>query len=193
MKNKMKTNVGYKSLLMIFALVGLSLTSCDNKDDGTPVPVKTEDVNGIYSGKVTTTQGTAKNEATISFTANKNVITFDELPVKEIVQSVVKDAAKAEVALKTIGKVKYELNYTPALNKAKTAIELTFAPKTLEIKVPVDGATKNVVVTFSSPQKGVYKSKSLKFELSADKITSDGAAVTPYTAVKYSFPNFLKK
>lgn len=189
----MKTNLRYKTLVIMFALVGLSLTSCDNKDDGTPVPVKTEDVNGIYSDKVTTIQGTTKNEATISFTANKNVITFDELPVKEIVRSVVKDAVKAEAALKKIGKVKYELNYTPALNKAKTAVELTFAPKTLEIKVPVDGATKNVVVTFSSPQKGVYKNKSLKFELSADKITSDGVAVTPYTAIKYSFPNFLKK
>ncbi|KAF5290316.1 hypothetical protein FQR65_LT20643 [Abscondita terminalis] len=143
----MKTNVRIQKFVNdVCFLRAFHVIPCDNRDDGTPVPVKTDDVNGIYS-------------------ANKNVITFDELPVKEIVRSVVKDAAKAEAALKTIEKVKF----------------------------PVDGATKNVVVTFSSPQKGVYKSKTLKFDLTADKITSDGAAVAPYTAVKYSFPNFLKK
>lgn len=190
MKNLKKIS----GLLLLFSCLAITFASCDDDDDNnTPLPqVKVEDVIGNYSGKLLTTQGKTSHEVTATFSATKDIITFTELPVKEIVTSVIKDATKAEAALKELGKVKYELNYTAALTSAKTAVELTFAPKALEIQLPVDGAKKKVVVTFTAKQKGVYttagKDKTLKLEFTAEKISVDGTNLTPLDAIKYEAP-----
>lgn len=193
-KQKMKNLKKISGLLFLFSCLAITFTSCDNDDDNnTPQPqVKVEDVIGNYSGKLLTTQGKTSNEASVTFAATKDIITFTELPVKQIVTSVVKDATKAEAALKALGKVKYELNYTAALTSAKTAVELTFTPKALEIQLPVDGAKKKVIVTFTAKQKGLYtiigKDKTLKLELIAEKISVDATDLTPLDAIKYEVP-----
>jgi hypothetical protein len=179
-------------MAVLLAFVSISLISCKNDDD--PEPVKLEDVNGNYKGKIIITQGGNKTEAAISFAAKNKVITFTEFPIKEIVKSVVKDPVKTAAAIIALGKIKYDLDYTPVLNNGNNAVELTFAPKTLELQIPVDGVNKKAVVTFTVKQKGFYigQNRSLKFDLAADKITVDGTILNPYEIIKYDFPYSVK-
>lgn len=174
--------------LLLVGCLALSFASCSKDDDKTPASLKVEDVNGNYTGKLITEQNKVKSENTIEFTAIREVITVPDLPVKEIVTSIVKDPKKVETILKDLGKVTYSLDYTSALSATKTSISLTFAPKALEIQLPVDGAKKKVVVTFTAKAAGTYANdKTLKFVLTAEKIVVDGAALTPYDVVTYDF------
>lgn len=194
MKNLKKIS----GLFLLFSCLAITLGSCSKDDDPQPQPpINVKDVNGSYSGKLKTVQGKKTNEAAVTFTAKDSVITFTELPVKEIVYAVAGDSLKAEEALKAIGKVKYSLNYTPTLTKTKTSVELAFSPKLLELQIPVDEAKKKVAVTFVAKEKGLYTTvgndKALKFELVAEKIMVDSTALSPYEAIKYEFPLSKKK
>lgn len=180
-------------MAVLVAVVSLSLMSCI--DDGPEiVPVKLEDVNGNYKAKLIVTQGNNKIEKVADFKAKKDTVTFLDFPVKEIVKSVVIDPAKTESALAAIGKVKYNLNYTSSINANHNVVELIFAPKTLEIQIPVDGAIKKTVVTFIAKEKGFYvgQNRAMQFGLEAEKITVDGVLLNPYEMIKYDFPYCVK-
>ncbi|MDM1086543.1 DUF4840 domain-containing protein [Myroides odoratimimus] len=194
----MKKSIKFKAILIVFSLIGLGLTSC-SKDDDIIKPnkkVKVEDVYGSYSGKAITSQDKVKNEKNVNFSAKAGVISFTELPVKEIVSTVVGDSKKTEEALKALGKVKYNLDYKAALNKNSTAVELTFVPKALELKVPVDGKVKNVKVIFSAKDKGIYvsgKSNVVKFGFTVSELTIDEVLESRLVPINYAFPASVKK
>lgn len=196
----MKKFVSFKALSVLFILLSFtfSIISCRDDDDKpktNPDALKIEDVNGDYTGKVVISKGTVNGETNVIFSAQKNIINFTEFPMKEIIASVISDPVKAGQALTAIGKVKYELNYTSALNKEKKEVELTFSPNELTLQVPIEGVSKKVVVTFVPAKKGVFtkgKTQNLNFELEATKITVEGTAVNPYDKIKYNFP-MLKK
>lgn len=194
----MKKAIRIKSFLVVLGLVSAGFASCHKSDDNEQPNqiVKVEDVNGNYSGKVITTQGKTKNEINTTFTAKDKVINYVDLPVKEIVGTAVKDAKKAEEAIKKMGKIKYDLDFTAALTSTKTAVELTFAPKALDLKIPVDNKTIDVKAIISAKQKGVYthnRTRNLKYELSVDKIIVSGTEEAKFEAIKYSFPLSIKK
>lgn len=178
--------------VVFFALVAFSLTSCS--DDYEPIPVKLEDVNGNYKARLFTSQGNIKSEKTVEFSVKKDTVIFNDFPIREIVKNVVTDPVKAEAALTALGKVKYKLNYKSSLNTANNVVELNFAPKTLVLPIPVDGATKNTVVKIVAQQKGFYvgQDRSLRFGIVAEKITVDGVDKTPYEVIKYDFPYCMK-
>lgn len=181
-------------MAVLIGFVSLSLLSCNNNDGPEVVPVKLQDVLGNYKGKLITRQGNNKAETIVVFTAKKDTIKFTDLPVKEIVKSVVKDPVKTEAALTAIGKVKYNLNYAATINTNYNVLELAFTPKTLTLQIPVDGTVKNTVVTFAAKEKGFYvrQDNGMKFGLVVDKITVDGAVLTPYEIIKYDFPYCIK-
>ncbi|RKS96482.1 DUF4840 domain-containing protein [Chryseobacterium defluvii] len=186
-----------KKLIVLKAVVAvlflsLFLISCE--DDYEPIPVKLEDVNGNYKGKLITSQGNIQSEKIINFTAKKDTVKFAEFPIREIVKTVIQDPVKTEAALVAIGKVKYNLDYTTKINTANNVIELTFAPKTLQFQIPVDGVNKNTVVTIAAKQKGYYVGQdfSLRFGLVAEKIVVDGLIIDPFTTIKYDFPYCIK-
>ncbi|MCT4327727.1 DUF4840 domain-containing protein [Chryseobacterium indologenes] len=187
-------NLKALSLLVILFAIPFVVTSCRNDDnDNKPNPgvLKVEDVNGNYTGKAGVSKGTVNAETNVSFTAQKNVISFSEFPIKEIIYSVINDATKADQAIAKLGKVKYDLNYVAALSKDKKAVELTFSPKELIIQVPVDGVNKKVAVTFVSLKKGIFtkaKTQNLNFELEANKITVEGTAINPFEDIRYNLP-----
>ncbi|MCC9044350.1 DUF4840 domain-containing protein [Myroides sp. M-43] len=192
----MKKIVGINAFLMMFSLIGLTSCSSDDNEVYFDMPVKLEDVNGDYSGKVVTSQGEAKNEGNIAFVVGDSIISFDELPVNEIIGSVIEDKEAAKAAIEALGKVEYDLNFTSNLNESSTAVELAFEPEVLEVVVPVEGGEKKIVATFKTEHKGVYTSNrvnSLKFEIIVDKITVDGVDLNPYEVIKYSFPLSIKK
>lgn len=181
-------------MALLIGFVSLSLISCNNDNGPDIPPVKLQDVIGNYKGRLITSQGNNKAEAVISFAVKKDTIKFTDLPVKEIVKAVVKDPVKTEAALTAIGKVKYNLNYTGAINTSYNAVELTFSPKTLQINIPMDGAIKTTIVTFAAKEKGFYvgQNYAMKFGLVAEKITVDGVALSPYEVIKYDFPYCIK-
>jgi len=191
----MKNLVNGKTLLSLMAVIGLFLTSCD-KDDAPQTPAaQASDVKGDYSGKVSATQGTTKKEYTSTFAVRDTLVAFDNFPITEIVAAVVKDTAKTSAAVKALGNVKYNLKYTGKVNTAKDGVDLTFAPKTLEIEIPVDAAKKKAVITFKTAGTGLYtsKGKTLKFALEAEKIVVDGTQLAPFTTIKYEIPSLVKK
>lgn len=189
----MKKNAALKAITVLF--LGIGFVACDKDEDPAPVEVKLTDVNGDFTGKLGITQGTKKAEVTTQVTAKDSLLTFAEFPVRQAVFAVIKDSVKTEAALTTLGKVKYVLNYTGKVNAGKTAVDLTFAPKALEMQVPVNGANKKVIVTFEAKTAGAYtaKGKVLKVDMEAVKITVDGTQVTPFDKIVYSLPAFTKK
>lgn len=179
------------AILLVFT--GFTFYSCNNDGPEIP-PVKLDDVKGNYKGRLITIQGNVKTEKIKDFKVKKDTIAFAEFPVDEIVKTVVKDPVKAEAAIKAIGKVKYDLKYTASVNTSSNALELLFAPKVMEIGIPVDGVTKKTEVTLVAKQKGFYVGLdgSLRFALIADKITVDGTVLAPYEAINYNFPFCVK-
>jgi len=195
-KNNVMKKFTVPQFLMVFLIVltGFILSACNNDNGPDIPPVKMEDIKGNYKGKLITVQGSVKTEKIQAFTAKKDTITFAEFPIGEIVKNVIKDPAKAETALKTMGKVKYDLNYKATINTASNVLELVFTPKVLELKIPVDGANKNTKVTLVAKQKGFFvgMDQSLRYAIVAEKITVDGTDLTPYEAINYNFPFCIK-
>ncbi|MGE8554992.1 MAG: DUF4840 domain-containing protein [Chryseobacterium jejuense] len=178
---------------ILMVITGFTLYSCSV--DGPEIrPVKLEDVNGDYKGRLITIQGDNRTEKIKNFKAKKDTIMFSEFPVDEIVKTVVKDPVKAEEAIKAIGKVKYEIKYTASVNAVNNVVELSFAPTPLVIQIPVDGVTKKTEVGLIAKQKGFYVGMdgSLRFALTAEKITVDGTILAPYEAINYNFPFCVK-
>jgi hypothetical protein len=73
-------------------------------------------------------------------------------------------------------------------------VELVFAPEALELQIPVDGVNKKTVVTFTAKQKGFYvgMDRSLRYALTAEKITVDDTLLAPYEVIDYNFPFCVK-
>ncbi|MDR6459912.1 hypothetical protein J2786_003035 [Chryseobacterium vietnamense] len=181
-------------MTVLMVLAGLALFSCNDNDGPDIPPVKMEELPGNYKGKLIIVQGNIKREGVKDFKVKKDTISFAEFPISDIVKTVVKDPVKAENALKTMGKVKYDIKYAAVINTANNVIELTLAPKAMELQIPVDGVNKKTVVEFVSKQKGYYvgMDRTLRYALTADKITVDGTLVTPYDVIDYNFPFCIK-
>lgn len=179
------------AVLMVW--VGFTLSSCNNDGPEIP-PVKLEEMSGNYKGKLITVQGNNRKESVRDFKVKKDTIMFAEFPINEIVKTVVKDPAKTEAAIKAMGKVKYDLKYTATINTASNVVELTLAPKTLELQIPVEGVNKKTIVTLTAKQKGFYvgMDRSLRFGVTAEKITVDGTLLAPYEVIDYNFPFCIK-
>lgn len=156
--------------------------------------MKVEDVRGDYKGRLITVQGNVRTEKVKDFKVKKDTITFADFPVNEIVKTVVKDPVKAEAAIKAVGKVKYDVKYTATVNEANNVLELSLAPKILEIRIPVDGVTKRAEVLMTAKQKGYYVGLdgAMRFSLKAEKITVDGTELAPYETIDYNFPFCVK-
>jgi hypothetical protein len=185
-------------MFVILLAVPFVLASCSN-DDELPKPdsvtISFDDLNGDYTGKASISQGTVNGETAVAFSAKKNLISYSEFPMKEIVYAVIPDPAKANQALTAIGKIKYDLDYTAVLYQYKKEIELNLLPKELTVQVPVDGVSKKVVITFTASKKGLFtkqNTQNMNFELLAGKITVEGTAVNPFNPIKYNF-QMLKK
>ncbi|KYH06152.1 MULTISPECIES: DUF4840 domain-containing protein [Chryseobacterium] len=181
-------------ITVLMVLVGFTLYSCNDNEGPDIPPVKIENLPGNYKGKLIIVQGNIKREGVKDFKVKKDTISFAEFPISEIVKTVVKDPVKAENAIKTLGKVKYDVKYAAVINTANNVIELTLTPKTMELQIPVDGVNKKTVVEFVSKQKGYYVGldQTLRYALTAEKITVDGTVVTPYEVIDYNFPFCIK-
>ncbi|SHL89008.1 DUF4840 domain-containing protein [Myroides odoratimimus] len=187
-----------KMFTILFSLVGISFTSCISDDNNVEPnkPVKIGDVVGSYSGKAFTLQGKWMNEQNTIFKINDSLIVFDNLPVRELVGSLVKDARKTEEILNKMDKVKYDLAYTSVIDETGTALILTMNPKELKFTIPMDDNKQDVVAHITTKYKGVYVSNRydmVKFEWIVDKLTVDGKEDKDFVEVKYFFPGSVKR
>lgn len=193
MKRAKRINV----FLVLFSLAGLVSCSTDDNSMVYPdKPVEVKDVEGSYKAQVITVQGRIMNEANTAFVVKDSVMSFESLPVREIVSAIVKDKKELDKTIHELGKVKYEVEFTAKLNETKTIVELTLTPKPLELNVPVDGVDKKVIATFTAEKKGIYKSNRvdfLRFEFNANRLSIDGTDLSTFETVKYSFPLAVKQ
>lgn len=192
----MKRAKKISAFLLMFSLVGLASCSIDDNDVYPDQPVKVEDINGEYFGRLITVQGRMQSGVNTIFTVKEDIMAFKALPVREIVGSVVEDEVVKAEAIKAIGDVKYNVDFTASLHPTNTAVLLVFTPKPLELEIPMEGVSKKVVATFKAERKGVYTSNrinSLKFELSVEKLTVDGVDLSNFEPIKYVFPQAIKK
>lgn len=208
----MKNLKSLRTYLVVVMALGLSvsITSCGD-DASAPEIVSAKDVEGNYSGKmkVTSLPQAQPHEATeepvgadVTAIVEATEVVFAKFPVKDIIESIV-PAEQVDAFVKAIGDVTYKLPYTAALNKEYTQINLSFAPKPLELEftvpiIPVSNSgvregeevapKMKVVVTFSAKDAGVftYEGKTLKFAMNLDKVTVDGEEVLP-AALNLSF------
>lgn len=194
MKKRFSTSL--MTFLGLFLLT-FALTSCLNDDEREPLPPVTEaEVNGKYEGKLVTIQAQIRNEKVIKFVASDAEMTFEELPIKEIVSSVISDPLKVNEAVTAIGKVPYKIAYTRKLLSSSTIVELKLTPQAINLEVPVDGTTKTVVATVTTKQPGYYGyingQKGIIMELHVEKLEVDGVELSTFEPIIYSFPRFVK-
>lgn len=180
-------------MLAAIAVTGMSLISCMD-DEYVPVPVKLSDVNGNYKARLITSQGVKSNEKIIDFNAKDSLITFKDFPVREIVKTIITDAAKADTVLAHLGKMEYKIKFKSKLNTEQNVVELALEPQVMAFQIPVEGVTKNISVKMISKQKGFYVGydTSLRFGWEAEKITVGGTDITPYQVIKYEVPISIK-
>lgn len=180
-------------MLAAIAVTGMSLISCMD-DEYVPVPVKLSDVNGNYKARLITSQGVKSNEKIIDFNAKDSLITFKDFPMREIVKTIITDAAKADTVLAHLGKMEYKIKFKSKLNTEQNVVELALEPQVMAFQIPVEGVTKNISVKMISKQKGFYVGydTSLRFGWEAEKITVGGTEITPYQVIKYEVPISIK-
>lgn len=180
-------------MLAAIAVTGMSLISCMD-DEYVPVPVKLSDVNGNYKARLITSQGVKSNEKIIDFNAKDSLITFKDFPMREIVKTIITDAAKADTVLAHLGKMEYKIKFKSKLNTEQNVVELALEPQVMAFQIPVEGVTKNISVKMISKQKGFYVGydTSLRFGWEAEKITVGGTDITPYQVIKYEVPISIK-
>lgn len=175
----------------VISLINVSLLSCSNESDQIiqPSPISPAEVKGNYKGKLLISQGTHTYPSDINFAIADSVVTFTDLPIREIVKSVLIDSAQTETALGMMGPIPYSFHYTSFVSNQNT-LEINYSPVPLSIEIPVAGSYKKASITFAAPDKGYYSfaEKSLKFALIAEKITVDSIILNPYDTIKYDFP-----
>ncbi|MDQ1090584.1 DUF4840 domain-containing protein [Siphonobacter sp. SORGH_AS_1065] len=186
----MKTLPLYKTLFTLLTLVGLFFTSC-KKDDGFYInPGDTKVVVGEYSGSVSV-QG--KSPQATSITINDTTMILKDIPMFEIIASVIKDTNKAQDAVNKIGKQNLEIGYTSILDENKN-IEFINSPKTITFDIQEDGKTKKVVVSYKTKDLPIYntKTKNLNFDMETSQITVDGQVMSS-ASIKFTYTNLIKK
>lgn len=157
------------SLVMMLAVVGLTFASCSDDDDTPTVPT-VEEVVGEYAGKMTYTMAKATAseetpETTLDLTVKNDSITFEKFPYEALVAAILGEDAVPGI-VEIVKDLKYQVNYTAAMNTANDSIAITLKPEPLEINL---GALGIVKVSITAENKGSYaiEKKNMKFGLTA--------------------------
>lgn len=202
----MKYLKSIRTYLVLVMALGLSvaISSCGD-DDSAPEIQSAKDVEGSYSGKMLVTpivpelQNTASVGVDVAAKVEATEVVFDKLPIADLITLIVGEEAAPGI-IEAVGDVSYKLPYTAKLNKDYTAIDLTFAPKPLVIEfalppvpAPTEGEAEapkmTVTATISAADAGVftYEGKTLKFNLTVDKVMLGETELTEVPTLKLSF------
>lgn len=174
-------------------LTTVGFTSCDDDNDDTPVtPAKSvNEVHGNYTGTMTFNKVSQKNVAlTVDSTTHK--LTVAELPVSEIVKTVLAKTEQAE-ALKSLKGPKCELQYKATLSK--NLIKMELEKDTASFTVKIKDQTKKIDVIIAPKGEGLYNATTKKINVMfmAEKVNVDGTASKDFKTSKYLFSDATKK
>lgn len=193
----------FSLLLMAVALV-IGFSSCGDSDD-TDIPVfSLNDVNGNYKGKVTTltpqpqTNATEETEPGLDITAEvkDNNVFLKNLPIADLIKSIIEDQETADQIIAAIGEVNYQVGYKASFNAKQDSIYLKLEPKPLEIAVEIPNPTEGeeptplkVKVTITADKEGsfAYANQKLVFALHATEIIWGDEAPTAFQPTTFKF------
>ena len=192
----------------------LGFVACNDDDEGKIPPsgiLTTEEMYGDYDGKMLTlTPRSLANEEdgdsplqgvdVVAKVAN-DTIYFDNLPIKDLVLSIVGDEGLADQIVEAVGEVDYCIGYKPALNETRDSILFTLDPKPLKLSVnlPSDAAEGEPAEPLAievkvSPAPGAgYEAKStrMSFRFRADEVLlgegEEQAPLPTFTPTTFDF------
>lgn len=189
------------SLLSIAVSLIIGFSSCgDNDDSGVPI-FSLSDVNGNYMGKVTTQATTntteeAKPGVDISAEVKGSHVFLKNLPIANLIKSIIEDPEEAEKIITAIGEINYQVGYKASFNEKQDLIYLQLDPKPLEITgeiaAPTEGeepTTIKVTVTITADKPGtfVYANQKLTFSLHATKVILNDNQLIIFQSTSFNF------
>lgn len=194
------------SLLLVAVSLIIGFSSCgDNDDSGVPV-FSLNDVNGNYTGKVTTltaqpqTNATEETEPGLDITAEvkDNNIFLKKLPIADLIKSIIEDPTTADQIIAAIGEVNYQVGYKASFNDKQDLIYLQLDPKPLEITGEIPAPTEGegeeptpfkVKVTITADEQGTfaYANQKLLFSLYATEVILGDEAPIAFLPTTFNF------
>lgn len=178
----MKEKLNFKFLVMLMMFLGgtVCFTACSD-DDEPAVEQKVEDMYGEYTGKMQVqilnaaapTKEAAAAGTDVTATVNNNKVTFADFPIRDLIASILGEEG-ADALVSMIGKVSYEVAYTPTIADDKATISMALDPKPLEIEA------MRVSVNISAPNEGVYTFANGKLQM---KLKVEGVSGSPISAI----------
>lgn len=193
------------SLLLVAVSLVIGFSSCgDNDDSGVPV-FSLNDVNGNYTGKVTTLtaqpQINAAEEAEpgldITAEVKDNNVFLKNLPIADLIKSIIEDPATADQIIAAIGEVNYQVGYKASFNEKQDLIILKLEPKPLEITGEIPAPTEGeaptpfkVKVTITANDKEgtfAYANQKLLISLYATEVILGDEAPTAFHPTTFNF------
>ena len=166
----------FMSLCAMLSVV--SFASCSDDDDQ-PKGIAIDAVYGKYSGtmeieglKASALTVNATTGPAIEATVDKDKVSFADFPIKELVIGILGSEEAANGILQLVGKVSYDLAYTPTLNEQKDGIVLALNPQPLKLSIPLGADNVMVVnVMVNANGNGSYKNGELKLSIIAEKVS----------------------
>lgn len=204
MKKVFRFNRFLLSSIILCSLAALS--SCGN-DDNSKIPFfSLKDVEGTYSGKMTTVvlqpikstgESTPNGVDVLAEVKDENII-INKFPINDLITSIAGEE-NAPAIIEALGEINYKTEYKATFNAKRDSIYMQLEPKPLELKLTLPTETEGeepqetiIKVTITS-EKGnfAYESKKLKFSLIATEVTVNEQPFN-FTTTTFSF-NLNKK
>ncbi|MGN0229791.1 MAG: DUF4840 domain-containing protein [Muribaculaceae bacterium] len=178
------------NIFVAIMLVGFTLgfASCSDDDDAKTLSPKV--MIGAYEGYMITTAVAPENEdeagedpsgIKVSANVKDNAICINNLPIKDIVLSIVGDEDAAEQIAQNVGDVEYNIGYNPQVSADGESIVFAFdaEPEPLKMSMIFPSAIEGeepqsiaIEVTIEANNSGIYYTAdgNMKFELVATKV-----------------------
>lgn len=186
-------NLKQSLLLATIIVAGTSFSSCSDDDDNNgQKPISLNDVNGSYQGKMYVGDMEDPEGANVVAVVEEQKISFSAFPVNSILVAIEGEEVASEV-IEKLDDVPYEVTFMSEINEAKDRIVLSFNPEPLLFSyVVTDGegeaTTKQVEVFLTTSEvEGIYKSKKLEIELTAEQINVDEEQVESFDSQRMIF------
>ncbi len=173
------------NVFVAMMLLGFSFCFASCSDDDDEPKVSPEVMLGEYYGTMSASSVAPESETEepsgVKVTAKLDgtSVCFDNLPVKDIVLSIVGDEAAADQIMEALGNVEYKIAYNPVVNADGNIISLAFNAEPLKMSMTIPSAiegeealTINIEVAIDAKSIGIYTvdDGNLKFELVATKV-----------------------
>lgn len=166
---------------MIVLVCTFGFVSCSDDDD---VKFSEKSVYGNYKGSIITKStfdsGAVEAPGTpVTATVEGDKISFEKLPLNDLVLSLVNDEEQAEAIIQSIGDISYEIAFKSEMIAVEDSMYLILNPEPLKIAYSIPASEEgveetviNIEVQVAATQKGCFagETSNLTFALRAEKL-----------------------